>query len=176
MEIGRPLIDLNGMKFGFLSVVRVDEIKSSRVTNKHMQNAYWICLCSTCGCHTSVRSDYLRNGNARQCFDCYYEAKVRYRAMIRESVRRILNPTMPDDEDQQPNQMKSKKLKIVKRPPSAYSSIVIIKKDKASNLPSIEGKVEVLREKFNTSIKEIAELLGCTADDVREEIKRYKNQ
>ena len=96
--------------------------------------------------------------------------------MVRESVRRILNPTMPDDEDQQPNQMKSKKLKIVKRQPSAYSGIVMIKKEKDSTLPSIIGKVEVLREKFNTPIKEIAELLGCTTDDVREEIKRYKNQ
>lgn len=83
---------------------------------------------------------------------------------------------MPDDEDQQPNQMKSKKLKIVKRAPSAYSSIVMIKKEKDSSLPFVEGKVEVLREKFNTPIKEIAELLGCTTDDVREEIKRYKNQ
>ncbi len=82
---------------------------------------------------------------------------------------------MTDDEDQQPNQMKPKKLKIVKTAPSQYAGIVIINKE-PDEPSAIEGKVEVLREKFNTPIKEIAELLGCTPEEVRKEIARYKTQ
>lgn len=76
------------------------------------------------------------------------------------------------DLDQQPNQMKKKKLKIVRQATSPYTGIILISKPFEGT--SIEGKVETLREKFNTSIAEIAELLGATKDQVKAEIARYK--
>lgn len=59
-NLNSPLvIDLTGMRFGKLIVVR-------RVDNDKQGNASWLCKCD-CGNEKPVRSNALRNGRTRSC-------------------------------------------------------------------------------------------------------------
>jgi len=149
---GRKCIDLTGLQFGFLSVIKIDKIKSSKVTKKHMQNSYWICFCNLCRCNTSIRSDYLRNGVSRQCRDCTIDMKIRLMNSIREVKRKEAKA----------------RLRIFKRNNRSNNGIFVIK-------PTIRDKVKPLRV-CGTSIADIAELLDVSTEEVMTEILRYRDQ
>ena len=58
-------IDLTGQKFGYLTVLKRDTLKTGR--------PYWICKCD-CGNIVSVRGSYLKNGDIVSC-GCYKKFK-----------------------------------------------------------------------------------------------------
>ena len=60
--MGRPAIDLTGMKFDRLTVLNRDETKPSGAG----KSVYWNCQCE-CGNIKSVRMDKLRKGEVRSC-------------------------------------------------------------------------------------------------------------
>ncbi len=64
---GEKRIDLTGHKYGRLTVVKLDKVKS-----KH-QRTYWVCRCN-CGNTTTVRSDTL--GNPTTSCGCYQSTKT----------------------------------------------------------------------------------------------------
>lgn len=68
--MGRPVIDLAGQKFNYLTVIKRNESKPSGKG----KSAYWICQCE-CGNIVSIRTDKLRKGIIKSC-GCYSK-KVR---------------------------------------------------------------------------------------------------
>jgi hypothetical protein len=56
----RQMVDLTGMRFGRLSVIRRDSQRG------HKGYAHFACVCD-CGRHSRHRSDHLRDGRARSC-------------------------------------------------------------------------------------------------------------
>lgn len=60
--MGRPIIDLTGIKFDRLTVLRRDLSKPSGKG----KSAYWICQCD-CGNVVSIRMDKLKNNITRSC-------------------------------------------------------------------------------------------------------------
>lgn len=165
---GNRLIDLTGLNFGFLTVKKVDEIKSSRLTGEHMTRAYWRCMCSLCGCLVSIRSDSLRKGNSRMCQQCAKDEKERFKKLMIEMELKVNGCDNKSDES-----TATPRLKISKAAPGTFGPIYIFKKYSGHN--AIQ-QVKSLREEFRTSIADIAELLKLTTDQVREEIKRYKSE
>jgi hypothetical protein len=165
---GNRLIDLTGLNFGFLTVKKVDEIKSSRLTGEHMTRAYWRCMCSLCGCLVSIRSDSLRKGNSRMCQQCAKDEKERFKKLMLDMEMKVNGNTDLPEETASP-----RKLKVTKMAPGTFGPIYIFKKYSGHN--AIQ-QVKSLREEFRTSIADIAELLKLTPDEVRAEIKRYKSE
>lgn len=64
-----PLIDISGQKFGYLTVLSIDEEKK-----KETGRIYWKCLCR-CGRETSVLSQHIRSGNIQSC-GCLHREKM----------------------------------------------------------------------------------------------------
>lgn len=57
--MGRPLIDLTGKKFGYLTVLELDKTRKSNVK-------YWKCQCE-CGTIKSVQGGHLKDGTSTSC-------------------------------------------------------------------------------------------------------------
>lgn len=57
--MGRPLIDLTGKKFGYLTVLELDKTKKSNAK-------YWKCQCE-CGTIKSVQGAHLKSGSVSSC-------------------------------------------------------------------------------------------------------------
>lgn len=163
---GNRLIDLSGRIFGHLKAVRVDEIKSSRISKKHMANAYFLCLCDLCGCLESVRSSYLRNGSKRMCSYCASAARVRYFEYVTGLRKAIWN--IPDEE---PVKKRSKRLKINKVAPGTYAFVLIEFSFKG---PNAVKQIRPLRD-AGASIREISELLSMSMDKVREHLVNHQS-
>lgn len=66
--MGRPLIDLTGKKFGYLTVLGLDKEKSTNIK-------YWKCQCE-CGTIKSVQGAHLKNGNVSSC-GCHQYDKLK---------------------------------------------------------------------------------------------------
>lgn len=58
--MGRPIIDLTGKQFNYLTVLGLDDKRSSGPVK------YWICRCE-CGKTTSVQGGHLKNGDVTSC-------------------------------------------------------------------------------------------------------------
>lgn len=65
---GRSIVDLTGKQFGYLTVLGLDEKKSSGPVK------YWTCRCE-CGKTTSVQGGHLKNGNVTSC-GCHHHDKL----------------------------------------------------------------------------------------------------
>ncbi len=161
---GNQLIDLKGLIFGHLRVLEVDDIKSSKVTGKHMANAYWRCLCDLCGCVVSVRSSYLRKGITRLCGSCSSAARIRYFEYVRGIRKAIWG--IPEEEEKP---QKKNKLKIRKVPPGTYKFVIISFSYKGE---AAYKQIRPLRN-TGTSIRDIAELLELTEKAVRDYLKDH---
>lgn len=66
--MGRPLIDLTGRKFGYLTVLELDKVKSTNVK-------YWKCQCE-CGIIKSIQGGHLKNGSVSSC-GCHSSDKLK---------------------------------------------------------------------------------------------------
>lgn len=64
-----PLIDLTGEKFGYLTVLKIDEDKRLK-TNR----IYWKCKCR-CGREKSILGEHLRSGRTKSC-GCLHREKM----------------------------------------------------------------------------------------------------
>lgn len=69
---GKCTKDISGMKFGFLSVLSIDDVKSGK-------NAYWLCRCD-CGKEKIIPGIRLRSGQAKSC-GCVREQKLAERKL-----------------------------------------------------------------------------------------------
>lgn len=169
---GNHLIRLNGMRFGYYKVIKVDRTRSSAVNKDiDMANAYWLCICERCGCKVSVRSDSLRKGISRMCGECSYEARENFRRSVLEEVMRLSFENVEFVEKPAPT-MRKQRIKIRKLPPGTMLKIQVTKTFKGKK--SIK-MVRKLRDS-GMSISDIAELLEITKDEVSAELKRTKSQ
>jgi len=158
---GNRLIDLTGKIYGHLLVKRVDRTKSSRFTKQHMANAYWICRCDLCECNVSIRSYYLRHGITIMCGTCASETKIRFFIKMREI----------EDSNQEQTKMK-KKLKVTKVPAGTLPTVLMFKTYGGQNA---YNQIMTLRD-CGTSVKDIADLLNLTWEDVRIQIAKHRAQ
>jgi len=60
------VVDLTGMTFGSLKVLRRD----NTIGHRSGQHTKWICLCNLCGRTESVSSSFLRSGQKIMCHQC----------------------------------------------------------------------------------------------------------
>lgn len=58
--MGRPIVDLTGKRFGYLTVLRLDEDRSTK------NYKYWICECD-CGNVKSIQGSHLKSGSVSSC-------------------------------------------------------------------------------------------------------------
>ena len=65
--MGRPLIDLTGKKFGYLTVLELDKEKSTNIK-------YWKCQCE-CGTIKSIQGGHLKDGSSTSC-GCHRADKI----------------------------------------------------------------------------------------------------
>jgi hypothetical protein len=165
---GNQLIKLNGMKFGYYRVLKVDRTRSSAVNKDiDMANAYWLCICERCGCKVSVRSDSLRFGISRMCGSCSYEDRANFR-MATQLLAMELAFKNIEIVDKPTKAMRKQKIKMRKLPPGTMIKIRV-----TNTYDGAKGirKVCDLRD-TGMKIGEIAELLNLTKDQVLEELKK----
>lgn len=165
---GNQLIRLNGMKFGYFIVLKVDRTRSSAINKQiDMANAYWLCICSRCGCKASVRSDTLRKGLSRMCGECSLKDRETFRAMVQELKMKLAFENVMIV-DQPTKSMRKQRIKIRKLPPG---TMIKIRVQKTFSGKAAIKKVREMRN-ANCSISEIAELLELTKEEVLKELKR----
>lgn len=77
----RKLIDLTGIKFGELKVLKRDESKTTKSTS-------WICQCS-CGRKLSIVGERLKTGKSKSCGCKRAEFKIKTLGMHGQSNTRL---------------------------------------------------------------------------------------
>lgn len=77
--MGRPAIDITGMRFGKLVVIRRNGL------GRAGRNAHWLCKCD-CGAETVVGSRDLRSGTTKSCGCLMFERKGNAFRMVGNTV------------------------------------------------------------------------------------------
>jgi hypothetical protein len=80
-------LDLTGMTFGHLVVLKLDPVLHISKSNGFNIN-HWICRCK-CGKLVSQSIGHLRSGAVKQCFECKYKNFPTWKSSSHDMLRRI---------------------------------------------------------------------------------------
>lgn len=169
---GSRLINIKSREFWSLRVLERDRTRSSRAYS------YWICEC-TCGRRYSIRSDRLRNGSKFCCIECKRKIDKLYNRIEKQKIYEQVGENYISPEDKKRigrenaiiNQKKRMKRIKVTHTLQPTRSLVHV----PGRLYS-KGSILEMRDHHQMSIKEIADELSLTPDEVREGIRKGREQ